>query len=428
MRQLQWLKTRVGLFLDPRIQYLLSQPNGDSYVVLWFYLKDVAGIMNDDGRVYVATGVPLTARLIAKAMHRSKGFIEKALAVLEQIELIYRDDDGAIVIAIWDELQDFKKDERRRAQTRERVARYRRRQLVKKNDTCHDGIVPMPADGDRCDEGVACDAANVTYHTTVCDTTATHVAESAQDEPYHVAYHAENGAYYDTHRHEYDVANHAENETCHATYHSHVADNAENEVYHDTGSSQYDVAHHAEYEAYDDAYSRDDLDNVVNHADYETCHATQHMHDVANHAEYETGRDAYMVNHAENGAYHDTAQESYAPTPCGEGDAMTAVRHYEAVYDVTATDYVCRQLRHLSQKWSSRAVCDAIDIASSNGVNHTYYIAAVLNASCGRPRKREVTNEKTLRQQGEYDQDIDTMLQKGWEERRRFLHEMGHGQ
>lgn len=373
MRQLQWLKTRVGLFLDPRIQYLLSQPNGDSYVVLWFYLKDVAGIMNDDGRVYVATGVPLTARLIAKAMHRSKGFIEKALAVLEQIELIYRDDDGAIVIAIWDELQDFKKDERRRAQTRERVARYRRRQLVKKNDTCHDGIVPMPADGDRCDEGVACDAANVTYHTTVCDTTATHVAESAQDEPYH-------------------------------------------------------VAHHAEYEAYDDAYSRDDLDNVVNHADYETCHATQHMHDVANHAEYETGRDAYMVNHAENGAYHDTAQESYAPTPCGEGDALTAVRHYEAVYDVTATDYVCRQLRHLSQKWSNRAVCDAIDIASSNGVNHTYYIAAVLNASCGRPRKREVTNEKKLRQQGEYDQDIDTMLQKGWEERRRFLHEMGHGQ
>lgn len=47
MKQLSWLKTKVGLFQDPRIMYLLSQPNGDTYVVLWFFLKDLAGSLND---------------------------------------------------------------------------------------------------------------------------------------------------------------------------------------------------------------------------------------------------------------------------------------------------------------------------------------------------------------------------------------------
>lgn len=43
MKKLQWLKTKVGLFSDPRILYLLNLPNGDSYIVLWFFLKDMAG-------------------------------------------------------------------------------------------------------------------------------------------------------------------------------------------------------------------------------------------------------------------------------------------------------------------------------------------------------------------------------------------------
>ena len=128
MKRLQWLKTRTGLFSDPRILFLMNQPNGDSYIVLWFFLKDMAGTINDNGYVYVSGREAMTTQLIAKCLHRRRPFIEKGLALLEKVELIERDEKGLICIAIWDELQDFQRDEKRREQTRERVQRYRERQ------------------------------------------------------------------------------------------------------------------------------------------------------------------------------------------------------------------------------------------------------------------------------------------------------------
>ena len=128
MKQLSWLKTKVGLFQDPRIMYLLSQPNGDTYFVLWFFLKDLAGSLNDNGLVYVSASEPMTTALIAKAIHRRKAFVEKALDVLERIDLIQRDETGIMQLLVWDDIQDYQKDEQRRQQTRQRVARCRARQ------------------------------------------------------------------------------------------------------------------------------------------------------------------------------------------------------------------------------------------------------------------------------------------------------------
>ena len=130
MKKLQWLKTKVGLFLDPRILYLMNLPNGDSYIVLWFFLKDMAGMVNDDGKIYVSETEPLTTQLIAKSLHRRQPFIENGLRALEQVDLIERDEKGLIRIVIWDELQSFHRDERRREQTNERVRRYRERQRM----------------------------------------------------------------------------------------------------------------------------------------------------------------------------------------------------------------------------------------------------------------------------------------------------------
>ena len=128
MRKLQWLKTRTGLFSDPRMLCLMNQANGDSYIVLWFFLKDMAGTVNDNGLVYVSGREAMTTQLIAKCLHRRRPFIEKGLALLEKLELIKRNENGMIRIAIWDELQDFQRDEKKREQTKERVRRYRERQ------------------------------------------------------------------------------------------------------------------------------------------------------------------------------------------------------------------------------------------------------------------------------------------------------------
>ena len=72
MKKLRWFQTKVGLFQDPRMMYLLSQPHGDSYFVIWFYLKDLAGMINDDGYIYVSERQVMPTELLARQLRRRK--------------------------------------------------------------------------------------------------------------------------------------------------------------------------------------------------------------------------------------------------------------------------------------------------------------------------------------------------------------------
>ena len=128
MKALRWFQTKVGLFQDPRMMYLLSQPHGDSYFVIWFYLKDLAGMINDDGYIYVSEGQAMPTELLARQLRRRKAFVERVLDVFEQIDLISRDETGLMRIVPWDEIQSFSRDEKKRSDARDRMRRYRQRQ------------------------------------------------------------------------------------------------------------------------------------------------------------------------------------------------------------------------------------------------------------------------------------------------------------
>ena len=128
MKALRWFQTKVGLFQDPRMMYLLNQPHGDSYFVIWFYLKDLAGMINDDGYIYVSEGQAMPTELLARQLRRRKAFVERVLDVFEQIDLISRDETGLIRIVPWDEIQSFSRDEKKRSDARDRMRRYRQRQ------------------------------------------------------------------------------------------------------------------------------------------------------------------------------------------------------------------------------------------------------------------------------------------------------------
>lgn len=128
MKALRWFQTKVGLFQDPRMMFLLNQPHGDSYFVIWFYLKDLAGMINDDGYIYVSEGQAMPTELLARQLRRRKAFVERVLDVFEQIDLISRDETGLIRIVPWDEIQSFSRDEKKRSDARDRMRRYRQRQ------------------------------------------------------------------------------------------------------------------------------------------------------------------------------------------------------------------------------------------------------------------------------------------------------------
>ena len=110
-------------------------------------------MVNDDGKIYVSENEPLTTQLIAKSLHRRQPFIENGLRALEQVDLIERDEKGLIRIVIWDELQSFHRDERRREQTNERVRRYRERQrLAQEEEAQTDSLQEETAVGETSHE------------------------------------------------------------------------------------------------------------------------------------------------------------------------------------------------------------------------------------------------------------------------------------
>lgn len=128
MKALRWFQTKVGLFQDPRMMYLLNQPHGDSYFVIWCYIKDLAGMINDDGYIYVSERQAMPTELLARQLRCRKAFVERVLDVFEQIDLISRDETGLMRIVPWDEIQSFSRDEKKRSDARDRMRRYRQRQ------------------------------------------------------------------------------------------------------------------------------------------------------------------------------------------------------------------------------------------------------------------------------------------------------------
>ena len=88
------MKTKVGLFGDPKIMAILGQRHGETYFVVWFLLKDIAGTVNCDGYTCLSEQVPLTGEYIARVLRRRRDVVEKALDFLEQIDLISRDEEG----------------------------------------------------------------------------------------------------------------------------------------------------------------------------------------------------------------------------------------------------------------------------------------------------------------------------------------------
>lgn len=134
MQRLHWYKVSTHLFSNPAIRHILGYPNGDTYLVILFYLKELACAACDDGNLSISHDVPLLIRDIARGCGRRKSVIEKAIRVFLECGLVdVEEETGMIRITDWDDMQSLCKDEEKRAQTRKRVAAYRERKKEASN-------------------------------------------------------------------------------------------------------------------------------------------------------------------------------------------------------------------------------------------------------------------------------------------------------
>ena len=421
MKALRWFQTKVGLFQDPRMMFLLSQPHGDSYFVIWFYLKDLAGMINDDGYIYVSERQVMPTELLARQLRRRKAFVERVLDVFEQIDLISRDETGLIRIVPWDEIQSFSRDEKKRSDARDRMRRYRQRQREEQANVAacasHNEMPGrMPAERLESVNGQACETG--------------YVASYGRAELYCVRHDEQVGAMLDE---KIQNINEPLPETEPAGLYSGTAAD-----YPQNGMKAVDVpdkkrlrvngqTHQTEYAA---PYGRAELDCVQHDEQVgilldekmqsinEPIPATEYaapcggadltctqISERQELAAYE-GDDIDGIQGEERaeGIAYVTEDRAYAPgadsvadyldegqNPCGDREEPSsppggkALLYYEALFG-KADGQTAEALQGLARRWGDEAVCRAICIALKKGESSVPYIHAVLVHSKGSPR------------------------------------------
>lgn len=366
MKKLRWFQTKVGLFQDPRMMYLLSQPSGDSYFVIWFYLKDLAGMVNDDGYIYVAKGQAVTTALLARQLHRRRAFVEKVLDVFEQIDLISRDETGLIRIVPWHEIQSFDRDEKKRRDARDRMRRYRRRKAEGGEARCHTS--EAPAESSPWAEDAASDPR--------CGG-EDHARPSAQAAPAGYVCSDETAA-------EEMVS------VCPVGGLVPVRETAGRTI-----------------SSYDDGEATAAWDDAAPTAAPWQDEERPGLQDTCAHIA-EPGGDSGIAPVWTTAAQRGCGDPAKTPSPSA---GRAALRRYTAAFGQMSSR-TAEELTDLARCWGDEAVCAAIDIARDNGASGIRYIRAVLVNSGGRPRRRETMYE---RREKEFNQYIDTMLRQIWE-------------
>ena len=60
MYKLQWLKIDANLFANRKIQILLKEPDGDTYIRVWIQLLIIAMECNKEGNLVIGENKPMT--------------------------------------------------------------------------------------------------------------------------------------------------------------------------------------------------------------------------------------------------------------------------------------------------------------------------------------------------------------------------------
>ena len=126
--KMQWIKLSTDVFQDEKIRLIEAMPEADSILIIWFKLLTLAGRMNCTGKLEFDESTPLTNEMLATLFNRDVEIVEKALSVFETFGMIERGEDEPVKITNWENHQSVESADKKRAQTRKRVADFRAKQ------------------------------------------------------------------------------------------------------------------------------------------------------------------------------------------------------------------------------------------------------------------------------------------------------------
>lgn len=138
MSEIKWIKITTDIFDDEKICLIDALPDHDAILVIWFKILALTGKHNRNGLLMMSDKVHYTDEMLATIFRRPLNTVRMALGIFEQfgmVEII----DGIIALPNWEKHQNIDGMEKIKTQTRNRVARYRKKQkkLALDNVTCN---------------------------------------------------------------------------------------------------------------------------------------------------------------------------------------------------------------------------------------------------------------------------------------------------
>ena len=124
MYKLQWLKIDANLFANRKIQILLKEPDGDTYIRVWLQLLIIAMECNKEGNLVIGENKPMTIEYFSKIMGKSFEKMEEIIKKFLELEMIILKDE-VYKIKNWNKYQSIETYEKYKEQGRLRQQRYR---------------------------------------------------------------------------------------------------------------------------------------------------------------------------------------------------------------------------------------------------------------------------------------------------------------
>ena len=124
MYKLQWLKIDANLFANRKIQILLKEPDGDTYIRVWVQLLIIAMECNKEGNLVIGENKPMTIEYFSKIMGKSFEKMEEIIKKFLELEMIILEKD-VYKIKNWNKYQSIETYEKYKEQGRLRQQRYR---------------------------------------------------------------------------------------------------------------------------------------------------------------------------------------------------------------------------------------------------------------------------------------------------------------
>ena len=124
MYKLQWLKIDANLFANRKIQILLKEPDGDTYIRVWIQLLIIAMECNKEGNLVIGENKPMTIGYFSKIMGKSFEKMEEIIKKFLELEMIILENE-VYKIKNWNKYQSIETYEKYKEQGRLRQQRYR---------------------------------------------------------------------------------------------------------------------------------------------------------------------------------------------------------------------------------------------------------------------------------------------------------------